>query len=53
MADRRAPFFAAAGGDSVQEAHDDFASWRIALGVDVEAFRREARALFGGEYGTS
>ena len=47
IADRRAPFFAAAGGDSVQEAHDDFTPWRVALGVDVARFRSEVRHLFG------
>ena len=50
IVDRRVPFFAAAGGDSDQPAHDDgFRPWRIALEVDVDRFRRELTILIGGE----
>lgn len=53
VVDRRGPYFAAAGEiggmDAEQPAHDDgFRPWRIAFGVDVEAFRDNTRALFGG-----
>ena len=47
IADRRMPFFHAAGGESVQGAHQEFTPWRIALGVDVARFRSEVRHLFG------
>jgi purine nucleosidase len=46
VVDFRAPYFAALEG-STQAAPDGFAPWRIALGVDVERFRRCVRALFG------
>jgi purine nucleosidase len=46
VVDFRAPFFAALEG-SLQSAPDGFASWRIALAVDVDEFRGCVRALFG------
>jgi purine nucleosidase len=46
VVDFRAPYFAALEG-SLQPAPDGFAEWRIALGVDVDRFRRSVRYLFG------
>ncbi len=48
IADRRVPYFARAGEGSEQELPDGFSPWRVGLGVDVERFRAEVRALFGG-----
>ena len=46
IVDLRAPFFAA-DPDGRQASPDGFSPWRVALGVDVAAFRAHARALFG------
>jgi purine nucleosidase len=48
VADRRVPFFERAGSGSEQATVDGFAPWEIGLHVDVPAFRREVRWLFGG-----
>lgn len=47
VADHRIPVFEAANGVT-QPTPPGFSPWRVALGVDVEAFRAEVRALFGG-----
>ena len=49
IADRRVPFFARAGDGAEQAAPDGFATWRIALDVDVERYRCEIRRFFGGQ----
>ncbi len=46
VVDFRAPYFAALEG-SEQSSAEGFAPWRIALGVDVDRFRRCVRSLFG------
>ena len=46
VVDFRTPYFAALEG-STQSAAEGFAPWRVALEVDVDRFRRCARALFG------
>jgi purine nucleosidase len=46
IADRRVPFFARKGPQSIQSEDMGFSDWRIGLHVDVEAFRSEIRALF-------
>ena len=46
VVDFRAPYFAALEG-SLQSGPEGFADWRIALGVDVDLFRRSVRSLFG------
>ncbi|WP_420451361.1 nucleoside hydrolase [Ilumatobacter sp.] len=48
IADRRQPFFERAGEGSEQNLAAGFAPWRCALSVDVEAFRDELVAMFGG-----
>ena len=57
VVDRRVSFFAAAseaagGADADQPPHDDgFRPWRVAMGVDVDRFRRNVRQLFGDVWG--
>lgn len=48
IADRRVEFFERAGEGSVQNAPAGFAPWRCALDADVDAFRAELTAMFGG-----
>jgi purine nucleosidase len=47
IADRRIPFFAKKGGQSIQSNDMGFNDWRIGLRVDVAMFRREISLLFG------
>ena len=46
VADRRQPYFAAAGQH--QTLPDGFSPCQVALTVDVDVFRAELRTLFGG-----
>ena len=48
IADRRAPFFARADPGAEQSRPEGFGLWQIGLEVDVLAFRRDVRRLFGG-----
>lgn len=48
VVDRRVPFFERAGSGSAQPVTDGFSPWELGLEVDVSAFRREVRNLFGG-----
>lgn len=47
VVDRRVPFFARSGQDPKQATPPGFAPWRIALDVDVAAFRHQVRTLLG------
>ena len=47
IADRRVPFFARKGGQSIQSDDMGFTDWRIGAVVDVAMFRKEISALFG------
>ncbi|MFN3258649.1 MAG: nucleoside hydrolase [Ilumatobacter sp.] len=49
VADRRVPFFERAGAGSVQSTVSEFARWQIGLDVDVDAFRRAVRSMFGDD----
>lgn len=47
VVDRRVPFFERGGSGAVQASPPGFGPWQIGLEVDVSAFRREVRTLFG------
>jgi purine nucleosidase len=48
VVDRRGPFLARAGVGPALPVTEGFSPWEVGLEVDVDAFRREVRRLFGG-----